>query len=353
MKHPDIVYSIFDKPGEYWEITEKEYEVIIDNEFHFNSPVEIIIPTYKRSKLLLEALNSALDQDVDFKYLITVIDNDPNSSNENLLNKKEYKNRIRYIRNKENLGLFGNWNRAIQVSRAPFFALLHDDDMLEKNYLSSLTKVIDMYPDVGVVTHIPYQITDGNITDPFSNIKSKIKKNSIQLIDWKDYLYGNITSASCMLINKEKAMGINGWYSKEFPSADWFFNARMAYSCELFIYHSPISRYRWDVNTSLIPEMEKYFFLADTRFMFNNLVAKGETISRFIRQRVKITLYNKIRNNIHLVDSTNQHDLNMIQSYLYDNFTEREYRKNLCYIFLFSYNKLERIINWLLHHQRI
>lgn len=195
------VCSIFDQPGDYWDVTNNEYEILIENDIYFNSPIEIVIPTYKRPNLLLEALKSAINQDVDFQYLITIIDNDPDSMNLNFLNKLEYKNRIRYIRNKDNLSLFGNWNRAIQVSKAPFVALLHDDDLLEDNYLSCVLKIIDKYPEVGVVTHDPFNVINGKTIPPFINLEAKIKKNTLQWICWKEYLFSNITHASCMLIS--------------------------------------------------------------------------------------------------------------------------------------------------------
>lgn len=346
MKQPDILYSIFDKPGDYWEITKKDYEVIIDNKFHYDFPIEVIIPTYKRPKLLLEALDSAINQDVDFNYLITIIDNDPDSSNENLLNKNEYRNRIRYIRNKENLGLFGNWNRAIQVCRAPFIALLHDDDLLGKNYLSTLIRIIDKYPNVGVITHTPYQIKNGNILNPFSSLESRIKKNSLQYVSWKDYLYGNITSASCMVINKQKAIEINGWSSKEFPSADWFFNARMAYNYTLLIYYSPMSYYRWLVNASLESGMNNKFYLADINFMLNNLDVGARYLSNFSRLRIKLTVI-KIINHTGIAEIVSNHP--RIES-LYTQFIKMDSFTMSTIIFLSRIiNKISREINWMVN----
>lgn len=346
------VLSVFDKPGDYWEISKKAYEIIIDNDFHFPSPIEIVIPTYKRPTLLLEALDSAINQDVDFKYLITIIDNDPDSSNENLLNKKEYKNRIRYIRNKENLGLFGNWNRAIQVSRSPFIALLHDDDMLEKNYLSSLIKVIVRYPDAGVVTHTPYQIINENIVDTFSNIKLKIKKNSLQIIDWKDYLIGNITNASCMLISKQKAIYLNGWCSQEYPSADWFFNARMAYNFDVLKYYKPISKYRWEVNATLMPGMKKEFFIKDLTFMVNNLITENICISWFDRLRMEVNLYNRYKKNAGSFDLYNV----QFPSRLYlimARFDKRVILSRFYVLFFHMWNRIERIYNWQMNHDSL
>lgn len=346
------VYSIFDKPGDYCNIKEKEYETVIENNHKYDSPIEIIIPTYKRPTLLLEALNSAINQDVNFDYLITIIDNDPDSLNDKLLNKIEYRDKIRYIRNKENLGLFGNWNRAIQLSRAPFIALLHDDDMLESNYLSSLIKVIDKYPEVGVVTHIPYQIKNGDVIDPFLSIKSRFKKKTLQFISWKDYLYGNITSASCMLINKDKAIKINGWSSQEFPSADWFFNARMAFNHTVIIYHLPISKYRWDINTSLLPEMEQKFLNADVNFILNNLIAKSELINKFMRLRIRIKV-NRILSSSLKSKKTNEFHYQQRVLLLLDELDKENFLTLSFSFFFIIFDIFERRLLWLFNHRRI
>lgn len=347
-----VDYSIFDKPGNYLEISKKDYEVLIDNELVFNSPIEIIIPTFKRPTLLLEALNSAIKQEINLRYLITIIDNDPDSTNEMLLSKPEYKGKIRYIRNKDNLGGFGNWNRAIQVSRSPYIALLHDDDMLESNYLSNLIKVLDKFPEVGVVTHIPYQIKNGEIIDPFSNIKSKVKKNSLQLIKWKEYLFGNITFSSCMLINKDKAININGWCTQELSSGDWFFNARMAYNYNVITYHFPISKYRWDVNASLLPEVQIEVLFADANFINNNLIAENNLISPFNRLRIKINLYKRIMHTGGLVELTEfQKQKSMFWSI--DELDRRKYLTWFYILFFRFYNKIDRIVLWLVNHQRI
>lgn len=353
LNNPITIYSIFDKPGDYWNISKIEYETVIENNRKYDSPIEIIIPTYKRPALLFEALNSALNQDVEFEYLITIIDNDPDSLNVELLNKIEYRDKIRYIRNKENLGLFGNWNRAIQVSRAPFVALLHDDDLLESNYLSRLKRVISKYPEVGVVTHVSYQIKNGEIKNPFPTIKSKVRKNTVQSISWEEYLFGNITSASCMLINKEKAIDLNGWSSHEYPSADWFFNARMSYRHKLIVYHFPISKYRWDVNVSLLPDMKKNFFVADISFIVNNLDALSEYISQFNRIRIRIRLYKLfINDTINFKKSINFYYQQRLEN-IVNELDMKKFSTQLYILFFNGYNRIERIVLWTFNHQRI
>jgi len=39
--------------------------------------------------------------------------------------------------------------------------------------------------------------------NPYSSIKMRIKRGLIAEVNWRDYLLGNVTHASAMLINKE------------------------------------------------------------------------------------------------------------------------------------------------------
>ena len=43
-----------------------------------------------------------------------------------------------YMKNEENIGMFGNWNRALEVTRTKYVVLLHDDDWLTENYIETV-----------------------------------------------------------------------------------------------------------------------------------------------------------------------------------------------------------------------
>ena len=75
----------------------------------------IAIPTFKRPELLKLALDSAVNQSFRGKYEILVVDNcneDKFKKKVDLILNSFHKNEnIRFIRNKTNLGMFGNWNK--------------------------------------------------------------------------------------------------------------------------------------------------------------------------------------------------------------------------------------------------
>lgn len=101
----------------------------------------ISIPTYCRADLLKEALESALSQNTHVKFEIIVVDNNNANASDTMKLMEEYTEKypfISYYQNSSNLGMAGNWNRCIELSHRPWTLLLHDDDMLDPDYLETV-----------------------------------------------------------------------------------------------------------------------------------------------------------------------------------------------------------------------
>lgn len=114
----------------------------------------ILIPTYKRVKLLKEAINSAITQwHVHFFWDIIVLDNEaydgkPNDT-EKLIRKLDNP-RILYYRNSEHIKLAGdNFNRGFKLARGKWVMMLHDDDLLMQDALQRMEKMVKAYSAFG------------------------------------------------------------------------------------------------------------------------------------------------------------------------------------------------------------
>jgi len=106
--------------------------------------VTIAIPTYNRAQLLSASLRSALDQKyADFEIL--VLDNASTDDTAAIV-KSFSGRRVRYIRNASNIGLFCNWNRAIELNRSPYLAILQDDDELLPEFIEESVAALDRNP---------------------------------------------------------------------------------------------------------------------------------------------------------------------------------------------------------------
>jgi len=105
----------------------------------------IIIPTYKRPEKLSVALGSLRRQkqcDADFEVII--INDGPTDGYES--SSLGISLNISYSVNERNLGVSASRNRAVNLATGRWLVFLDDDDEMEDNYLSMLTKHVRENP---------------------------------------------------------------------------------------------------------------------------------------------------------------------------------------------------------------
>ena len=100
-----------------------------------DSILDIVIPTYNRSGQLRRAIESALAQTVG-GFNLYVLDNQSTDDTPQVCAQYEDQG-LTYIRNRSNLGMVGNWNRALTVGDASFLLILHDDDELAPAFVET------------------------------------------------------------------------------------------------------------------------------------------------------------------------------------------------------------------------
>lgn len=106
--------------------------------------ISYVIPVYKRADLLKRTLESVLRQkEVDFQWDIVVVDNEAGEENDTeRLIREINEPRILYYRNRENLGVDGNYNRCIETARGEWVAMLHGDDLIMNDHLYEMGELI-------------------------------------------------------------------------------------------------------------------------------------------------------------------------------------------------------------------
>lgn len=106
--------------------------------------ITILIITYKRPQLFYKAFMSTLVQmEVNFSWEVVIIDNHPQETEVLKIVTKANDSRVRYYRNRENIGHEGSMNRGITLADGKWVALLHDDDLLVRNYLILIEQYIN------------------------------------------------------------------------------------------------------------------------------------------------------------------------------------------------------------------
>lgn len=108
--------------------------------------VSVIIPTYKRSDRLLEAVNSVLTQSYPNIEVIVVDDNDSDSEyrdkTESIMKKFENNKRVIYIKHHKNLNGAAARNTGIRHSRGKIICFLDDDDIFKKDKVEKQLKYL-------------------------------------------------------------------------------------------------------------------------------------------------------------------------------------------------------------------
>jgi glycosyltransferase involved in cell wall biosynthesis len=114
----------------------------------------IAIPSYNCADTIKDAVNSALWQVGDNEVL--VIDDCSTDETQSIL--KEYGSKIRFLKNKKNLGYSGNMNRLIKESKGEYIVFLCCDDMFKNEYVAKdIADIFKLCPKVSVVDRSYYQ----------------------------------------------------------------------------------------------------------------------------------------------------------------------------------------------------
>lgn len=264
------------------------YTLNYGNELDFVPLVSITIPTFRRPKLLKEAVKSVLQQNNFNDYEIVIVDND----DERIYTEQIVKFltemsdiRIRYYINDKNLGVFGNWNRCIELAHGKWMTILCDDDLLFSNYLSVLTQELEqdkslnrvecryqIFSDSQRIKATPKQLRRYNLSRRFLGEWCNVSYNM--------YLFGCFTAPHTQLYKRDLAYKIGGFNPDYAPISDYVFNAMYLYNYPggVFI-NQYLCGYRWSVNESQRKIVKVgicrwnrafRFYLLDKRFSFNN-----------------------------------------------------------------------------------
>jgi glycosyltransferase involved in cell wall biosynthesis len=131
--------------------------------------VSVCIPAFNAEGFTARTIQSVLDQTFTDYELVIV---DDASTDGTLREIEAFQDpRIRLYVNDENLGHSGNWNRTLNLSRAPLVKFLNCDDILYPDCLEAMVDVLDRNPSVGFV----FSRRDIVLTDPADPGATRLK----------------------------------------------------------------------------------------------------------------------------------------------------------------------------------
>ena len=262
-------------------IQKVKFDILFESNIFDTPTVSIFIPTYKRPELLIEAIESAVNQSsVSFPVEIVVVSNDPDGVvdldailNIPLITKVC---NFKFVVNKENIGMFGNWNRCIQLSNTDWFTILNDDDLLFPGALEGLFQARNKNQFI-----CSYYIQFSKHGD-LINFSPKQQKKSISVrLTPLDFMFGHISAGTLgLLINKGCAIEVGGFIPEEYPISDYKFFERYFSQYGGIRLRRTTSAYRWAVNESMKPETI-YGFIREDYLFWHQLAGKYYSGKKF------------------------------------------------------------------------
>ena len=173
--------------------------------------VTIGIPTYNRAdKYLKEAIGSAVNQTYP-NLEILVSDNCSSDDTGRIVGSFNH-SRIRYHRHSVNIGGNANFNFCLEQAKGSYFLLLHDDDLIDSDFIETCINSLDGHEEIGIIRTGTREIDQNgivliespNIVDDMSN-----EEFIRQWFAWKTSLYLCST-----LFNTRRLKEIGGFQSK-------------------------------------------------------------------------------------------------------------------------------------------
>jgi len=106
----------------------------------------IAIPVHNGEKYLKATLASALNQKRSADEIIAVDDASTDQSAQ-ILRSPEWGGKIKYIFNEKSSGFVDAWNRVVNYSQSDYVTILHQDDLLDPEYLYRIEQAFKSYPN--------------------------------------------------------------------------------------------------------------------------------------------------------------------------------------------------------------
>lgn len=229
--------------------------------------VSICIPTYNRAGMAGKAIDSALSQTYT-NIEVIVVDNASQDNIESLI--ATYLDpRLKFYKNTKNLGLFGNFNRCIELARGKYIHILHSDDFIDPNFTQNCVEFLEEHPDVGM--------TFGSVRQVADEIESKTDQSFPPRIydipeGFKKVLEIRSFISCPTVVMRKEVYDTIGNYSMEYPySGDFYQWLRVTQNYRIAAIPSAILYYRTGTHS------ESY------RLLFKTPLGYIDTIKIFVR----------------------------------------------------------------------
>lgn len=117
---------------------------VANNTLNPQYDLQIIIPAYNVDKYVAECLESVLNQQTHYSYLVTMVNDGSTDQTQEIIRsyQEKYLDRMEVI-NQENRGLSGARNAALKVLKGRYITFLDSDDVMPESAIEALLDKAD------------------------------------------------------------------------------------------------------------------------------------------------------------------------------------------------------------------
>lgn len=167
--------------------------------------IDVVLPVYNGAAHLRESIESVLKQSLQ-SFKLIIVDDCSSDNSRDIIEKYLCDERVLYLKNGKNKGLFPSLNLLIQNSDSPLIHLWAQDDVMKPAFLDAAINFHRKHPDISF-SYCAVNI----INDEGGEIRSNFKDHTPEVISPalhdKIALYtGSITGNICNVTLKRKAI---------------------------------------------------------------------------------------------------------------------------------------------------
>lgn len=255
--------------------------------------ITIMMPVFNHPRYFKKALNSAINQDFEESYEIIIVDNNDLSDVPTEYQKiveELGSSKVLYYRNEKNIGMFGNWNRCIELARGALVTYLHDDDMFFQNTLTFLMDLHKKYPNKAIFPAHNEIDENDNVIRYVQSTKEKgfIKYKQIYNYSLFDQFIGSVGFGVGFLFDRNNMLSIGGYDESCAPSADYAL--QMVYTWKFGAIYSEIPSFNYRIAEN--ESFSGYTKFANVDMQFRNYCKDKIAMPNFILNRIIKANYN-------------------------------------------------------------
>ena len=136
--------------------------------------VDLVVPAYAPASVLAELVAGVRAQS-DPSWTLTLVDDAHPDPGLEAWARTLDDDRIRYVRNPENLGLSRNFNHCLSFARAPLVTVVGSDDLLLPGYVATVRDTFRRHPDATMIQP-GVEVVDGD-GRPTTSLADLVKKH--------------------------------------------------------------------------------------------------------------------------------------------------------------------------------